>query len=215
MTSNTLNARANKGSKFWVQTIINSSMRVDLESQIGLGPITWLSPLRGETYKEYKLNEESMLQRLNLSKADFNFWPQNQPQWDAIGVAEDGTIILVEAKAHIEELRSSLGAKSNESLQRITTAMKEVFEIMNHLGNGQFDSWIKKYYQLGNRLTYIEKLNEMPHQKAKLVLLNIVDDPTYESTSKEAWQQHTKAVFKEIIGTEEVPENVIVVNFQV
>ncbi len=214
MASNTSKGRAVKGSKFWVQTIINSSMRLDLEEKIGLGPITWLSPLRAEGYTEYKLNQENMRSQLKLTKEDLAFWPQNEPQWDAIGVAGD-TIILVEAKAHIEETVTNMSATSNESIARITKAMKEIFDIMNHLGNGNFESWVHKYYQLGNRLTFLQKLNQMPNKKAKLVLLNIVEDPTYKCTSMAEWETHTKAVFNEITGSPETPEHVIVVNFQV
>lgn len=214
MASNTSKERAIKGSKFWMQTIVNSSMKLDLEKQIGLGPITWLSPLRAEAYKEYKLNEKDMLAQLGLTEQDLAFWPQNEPQWDAIGMAGD-TIVLVEAKAHVEEMVTKLNATSHESIARITKAMKEIFDIMNHLGNGNFESWVHKYYQLGNRLTFLQKLNQMPNKKAKLVLLNIVEDPTYKSTSKEEWEVHTKAVFNEITGSECTPQDVIVVNFQV
>lgn len=48
-----------------------------------------------------------------------DFWPSGQPQCDAIGFCENSsnkkTIILVEGKAHVNEMNSSCTAKSEES----------------------------------------------------------------------------------------------------
>lgn len=76
------------------------------------------------------------------------------------------------------------------------------------------NTWIDKYYQLGNRLTFLVKLREQGYN-VKLVLLNIVDDPTHISTSHDAWKKHYEEVFQIMIGRADYPDNVIMVNFNV
>lgn len=214
MSSNTSKGKAIKGSKYWIQEIINSNLKQDLDQKIGLGAITWLSPLKRENYVEYKLNQEVIMNKLNLNKQDFSFWPSNQPQWDAIGVVGE-TIILVEAKAHINELHSNMSVIAPKSKELILKSMKEVFDELACSSETDFKSWITGYYQLGNRLTFLKMLTKRYNKKLKLVLLNIVNDPTYKATSEEIWQKDTRKVFKKLRGTEEVPEDVIVVNFMV
>jgi len=49
----------------------------------------------------------------------------------------------------------------------------------------------------------------------KLVLLNIVDDPTHIATNLDSWKRHYDEVFHIMIGTKKKPDNVIMVNFDV
>lgn len=122
---------------------------------------------------------------------------------------------MVEAKAHLRELNSNISAGEKSKLL-ITKTMKEIFN--NKYSKGNFDKWLSGYYQLGNRITFLEKLNEISKEtgmKVKLVLLNFVDDYTYIPTSEEKWKEHYKSVFIEMLGKEDVPDDTLIINFDV
>lgn len=215
MSSNTSKGRGKKGSKFWVQTIINSDMKIKLERQIGIGKINWVSPLAKDNYTEYKLNQDYITELIGIPKSSYDFWPSNQPQWDAIGITED-TIVLVEAKAHLQELNSNLLAKSEKSKILINESMRRIFD--KYYNNGNFDKWIKGYYQLGNRLTFLRIMNnlvEVDGRKVKLIFLNIVNDPTHIPTSEGEWEKIYKDVFIDMTGLTSLPKDVIMINYSV
>jgi len=122
--TNTSKGRARKGSKFWMQTLVNLDKGTALAKEISnedkaIDDIQWFSPLAESNYEEYKLNFAKASKELNMEAEDFDFWPNNQPQWDAIGKSGN-TIILVEAKAHMSETKSKLSATSQESINLIT-----------------------------------------------------------------------------------------------
>lgn len=83
------------------------------------------------------------------------FWPTqgNVPNWDAVGWLTDmygkKELLLVEAKAHVEEIKSNCQAKSEKSIERIDVAFKEV---KSRLGIVCDNDWKKEYYQFANRL---------------------------------------------------------------
>jgi hypothetical protein len=89
-------------------------------------------------------------------------WPQgrNAPNWDAIGRLRFGfgeAWLLVEAKANIEELRSS--SKANPHGGR---PMVEAFLAWtrDRLGVAAHHDWMTGYYQFCNRLAVLDLLNE-------------------------------------------------------
>lgn len=219
--SNTSKGKGTKGSKFWMQEVVNTEMQKELNVSIG-EELIWLSPLKGvkSDYLEYELRQKSICDKIGITeeqrKRIFSFWPNRQPQWDGIALSEDRkTLYLVEAKAHLSEMRSKISA-GEESRKLIEKSMKEVFS--QYYSDGNFTYWKEVYYQLGNRLTFLNKLNEISFEtglKVKLVLLNFVGDYTYKRTRKEQWENHYKEVFKDMIGCEEAPKDVIVVNFEV
>lgn len=221
--SNTSKGRGVKGSKYWIQTVVEEEeLRRALESELGEA-LEWLSPLAGEenTYDEYELRDGYVCERLGLSWADaesfFAFWPKRQPQWDALALGGEGTVLyLFEAKAHVTELESKCAATNAYSKELIIKSMNEVKE--KYFARGDFEAWLNKYYQLGNRLTFLRKLGEKPFGKisaVKLVLLNFVNDNTYIPTPKEEWEGHYKSVLAEMTGGESAPEDVIIINYDV
>lgn len=218
--SNTSKGKAIKGSKFWIQAVVNSKLQGELNSAIG-DDLTWLSPLKDE-YLEYKLNQENICKGVlgvegEQKKKIFSFWPDNQPQWDGIALSKDEkTLYLVEAKAHLSELNSKISASSSTSIKLIKDSMKEVFQ--KYYPNGKFEMWTDEYYQLGNRITFLHKLNDVSDItgiKVKLVLLNFAEDYTYKPTTEDEWKEHYKKVFRDMTGNENPPEDVIVINFLV
>jgi hypothetical protein len=105
------------------------------------------------------------------------YWPQtgNVPNWDAIIHCSSSVPnthlkdnwIIVEAKANLQELESDCEATSLSSKDKIAKALESTqkrFQI-----NTQ-NSWFDKYYQLANRLAFI---NFMLDNGIECSLLNI------------------------------------------
>ena len=214
MPSNTSKGRGRKGSKFWMQTLVNLENGSALSKVIqnvdkSIGDIKWLSPLKNVNYVELKTKQIP-----GLEKADFSFWPDNGPWWDGIGIDDEGCILLVEAKGHVAETKTKCSASSETSRTMIKQSMREAHNILISSHKYDEDSWLNKYYQLGNRLTFLVKLREQGYN-VKLVLLNIVDDPTHIATSLHEWQRNYKDVFEIMLGTVKYTDNLIMVNFDV
>ena len=220
--SNTSNTRATKGSKFWMQTIANDGfLTARIENLLGERSLFWFSPLEIESFKEYQLKEPKILSSvLGLSRKEFkekfSFWPTNQPLWDAIAASADGKILyLFEAKAHIKETFSKIAASDPESLEKISAAMKITFDELSVAPEKNFSMWTEKFYQLGNRLTFLHFMNKMTLptiRRVILVLLNITDDETYIPTPQEDWEQHYEEIFREMLG-KNFPPNVRIIYF--
>jgi hypothetical protein len=126
-----------KGSQKWIQKLVNEKpallnsyileeLRLPKSEQI-----CWLSPLKSDNYAEY--SDQDSLDRLGVSlkkKPLADFWPENGPQWDALGKSNYGKLFLVEAKSHIGELSSFIGAKGN-SLNKILQSLSETKTFLN------------------------------------------------------------------------------------
>lgn len=212
MASNTSIGRGKKGSKFWMQTVVNLCDGIVLTKAIqskdsNIGNIKWLSPLLKDDYRELKTYEIK-----GISKDQLDFWPDKGPSWDGVGIDENGTIILVEAKANINETRTKCSASNSKSINQIKSSMKSVHNKISSTAYDE-DIWFNKYYQIGNRITFLVKLKEKGFN-VKLVLLNIVDDPTYIQTSEEQWNEYYESVFTHMIGSKEIPEDIIIVNLK-
>lgn len=214
MPSNTSKGRGSKGSKFWMQTLVNLDNGNALSKAIqtednSIGDIKWLSPHKDNDYTELKTKQIP-----GLEKSDFSFWPDNSPWWDGVGIDDKGCILLIEAKGHVAETKTKCSASSETSRERIKQSMQEAHNILMSSHNYDEDAWLNKYYQLGNRLTFLVKLTEQGYN-VKLVLLNVVDDPTHIATSHDEWEKHYKDVFQIMFGTAKCPSNVVMVNFDV
>lgn len=92
--SNTSKGRGKKGSKFWIQTLVNLNDGLALTKKIiatdhTIKTIEWISPLPSE-FIEFRnkdiialINEK--VPSLPISIADLNnFWPSRGAWWDAI-----------------------------------------------------------------------------------------------------------------------------------
>lgn len=90
------------------------------------------------------------------------FWPQtgNVPNWDAVGRVRVGPaddLLLVEAKAHVGELRSACGAVERGGLPRIREALDAAERAF---GVPPEADWLQPYYQFCNRLAVLHHLTE-------------------------------------------------------
>ncbi|MDR0139210.1 hypothetical protein RFW18_15765 [Metabacillus idriensis] len=197
-----------KGSKFLFQHLVNDK-QVSLNYEIlSSSPslmafikqkdsFQWKSPLKELAYKEFRNEflelEESWAVNKDLLK---EFWPAMGPQWDGIAIVEgkEGKkgLLLVEAKAHVKEMRSQIQAKGQSRLLIENT----INEVKNYVHSSvPLDTWINQYYQLSNRLAFLYILNQKLKIPAWLVLTNFVNDQTHISTSLENWMSHYVEVF--------------------
>jgi hypothetical protein len=116
--------------------------------------ISWLSPLREDGYAEYY--DQDFLNRLGLTKLPkplTTFWPRSGPRWDALAKTANGRVVLVEAKAYVEEsVDFASRASSPESLVQINRALAEAKE---GFGARYEAPWASPFYQTANRLAHL------------------------------------------------------------
>lgn len=167
--------------------------------------IEWMSPLEKpdklgkEEFYEYRDDflEVLELKKDNLSDAKEKlkeFWPKNGPQWDGLAVVNgiDGQkgLLLVEAKAHIDETKSDLKAVSEESINKI----KNAIAVTQDCCGIETTEWTKHYYQLGNRIAFLYFMNEVLHIPTWFVLINFTEGD-YKKTSIEKWLEHYHRIY--------------------
>jgi hypothetical protein len=143
-----------------------SKLNSEIKTQAGLQVMEWFDFPHGTKEKldaEWK-GVDFVNSTSTLKSAWQQFWPQtgNVPNWDAVGRLESNSgteYVLVEAKAHVDELQSSCAAKENEKqggLNKIKDAMEMTIKNNGFASNP--DQWVKPYYQYANRLAHIDFL---------------------------------------------------------
>ncbi len=171
--------KAPKGSQKWLQFLVNRDRKIIDESirkHLKLNTedtIDWLSPLEDDCLAEYQ--DDEFLDRLftQLDKRPLNsFWPQGGPAWDGLAKTSRGDILLVEAKAHVSELRSSCRA-SSPPLELIRDSLAETAEFY---GSSLASNWTENYYQYANRLAHLYLLRQLNDIPAWLVFVYFVND---------------------------------------
>ena len=102
-----------------------------------------------------------------------DFWPQrgNPPNWDTVGRLTNEWL-LVEAKAHLGELRSECKAKPEGGQDKIHRNLEAT---ANACGITEVSPWLKLYYQMANRLTVLRFLHAQ-NVPARLLLIYFVGD---------------------------------------
>lgn len=167
--------------------------------------IQWKSPLQKpekpgkEEFYEYR---DDFLEVLGLddeaynneSKAVREFWPKIGPQWDGLALVtgSDGEkgLLLVEAKAHLDETKSDVKAKSQISINKINSSIGIA---QKSYGIKPVD-WTKNHYQLGNRIAFLYFMNEVLKIPTWLVLINFTDG-IYKTTHIEQWLAHYHDIY--------------------
>jgi hypothetical protein len=180
-----------RGSLKWIQRAVNQTPPRDLDGLIlprlaGAVGLTWVSPLRSDDYAEYR--DAYFLEQVgvgHLSPALSAFWPGRGPQWDALARSDAQDILLVEAKAHVDELCSSPTDASEESRKKIEAALADTAA---YLGAKPRAPWSQLFYQLANRLAHLHFLRKN-ECKAWLVLVNFVGDDKMKGPASAAeWE---------------------------
>ncbi|GAF73915.1 unnamed protein product, partial [marine sediment metagenome] len=115
--------------------------------------IKWLSPVKDDEYAEYY--DQEFLDRLGITDLKVplsSFWPRSGARWDGLARTNSGKVILVEAKAYIEEgvdYRSKAGEKSYAKINKALDAAKSDF------GATKDAPWESPFYQYANRLAHL------------------------------------------------------------
>lgn len=157
---------------------------IRIKQLLGVDNASWIDFdfERGKTIPDKELKGISFLKNEpaydSILTAWQDEWPQtgNSMNWDLIGYTDENkekTWLLIEAKAHIDELKQSSGA-SKDSLVKIKEALNRA---ANYYGIDVSikNPWTKKYYQLANRI-YILNLLERMGFKAKLINIYFIGD---------------------------------------
>ena len=172
---------AHAGSRKWLQVLVNDHAEL-LNSCITpkLRPrpanIEWLSPLREDDYAEYSDDDFVRLLGISLDATPLGeFWPERGPHWDALARTDQGQVILLEAKSHVGEMVSTLGARNPKSRQRIHSSLAETKWFIGTRSGAQ-RNWTTGVYQYANRLAHLYLLNQLNNERAFLVLLGFLND---------------------------------------
>ncbi|MGH9810702.1 MAG: hypothetical protein ACRD9W_26215, partial [Terriglobia bacterium] len=121
------------------------------------------------------------------------YWPPRgmQQNWDAVGIATIEGIeewLLVEAKAHSDELSSDCGADERGGLPQIRQVLND---LKRACGAPDQADWVHGYYQFANRLAVLDFLNASS-VPTRFVMLYFCGDQRPDSykcpASPEAWQ---------------------------
>ena len=178
-----------RGSLKYIQHLVTSHaelLRTRLEEQGGVQPgaaLRWVSPRADDRWAEYR--DGAFLERIGhpaLLSDLKSFWPARGPQWDALGLSNEMTVLLVEAKAHVGEMASSCSAAAPTSLALIKRSLDATKRAM---GVHEAADWMNGYYQLANRLAHLWFLRERGVD-ARLVLLQFTGETGMPTASSPA-----------------------------
>lgn len=149
--------------------------------------IDWRSPIKEDGYAEYF--DQAFLDRLGVQPTRTPlraFWPSGGPRWDALARTDSGKVLLVEAKAHIDEsvdYRSDASAGSYRRIQESLAAAKGAFRATDRC------SWESPFYQYANRLAHLYFLRELNGIDAYLLFLYFAAAPDVPNPcSTEEWR---------------------------
>jgi len=171
--------RATKGSKKWLQKLINEKphlLDMKIKKELSLPKderIHWLSPLKEDGYLEY--GDQYFVDKLGIKLKRFplkDFWPRGGPQWDALGKSQRGNLFLVEAKSHVDELISTTRA-TGSSASKIRKSLQDTKAFLN--ATAEID-WSQRFYQYANRLAHLYFLRHLNKQSAYLVFIYFIND---------------------------------------
>jgi hypothetical protein len=172
--------KGEKGSLKWIQILINDrcevlNLKIRQSFKIGRGiELNWVSPLKDEDYAEYR--DEAFLKVLGIAPEKVklsDFWPKGGPQWDALGRFSDGSVVLIEAKAHISEVLSNIQASSPNSVKLIEESLERT---KRELGVKSKNPWTTPFYQYANRIAHLHFLRNLNEKKSYLVFIGFIGD---------------------------------------
>jgi hypothetical protein len=185
-----------RGSLKWIQRAVNEPSHLDaliVPKLDGATRLSWRSPLANDAFAEYrdgtfleKIESDALAEDLKL------FWPNGGPQWDALATSDTGDVLLVEAKAHIDEVFSPRCGAGPVSRPRIEAAINETADF---LGAKPHVPWADLFYQLTNRLAHLYFLRKHG-RRAWLVLVNFVGDVEMSGPlSAQEWESAYRVVW--------------------
>jgi hypothetical protein len=186
-----------KGSLRWIQRLVNQHPAI-LDAGLGIGPIDWRSPRADDGYAEYR--DQAFLDRLRVTlpkRPLKDFWPSGGPQWDALGRAASGHIVLVEAKAHVLELLSPSTQASEGSAKIIRASLLEAAEGLQALPG---TDWSKRFYQYANRLAHAWFFAQVNNLPVRLAFVHFIGDADTDGPSSRREWEAALTVLHEALG---------------
>jgi hypothetical protein len=141
-------------SEHWMRVAANDNTEalnqkiVDLFGWDPDDEIQWLSPIKKDKYAEYY--DKEFLDRLGITDLKTplsDFWPKSGARWDGLARTTSGKVLLVEAKAYIEEgvdYKSKAGEKSYTKIKEALAEAKADFKASKDA------SWETPLYQYSN-----------------------------------------------------------------
>ena len=126
-------------------------------------------------YAEYY--DETFLDRLQIGELQVplgSFWPRGGPRWDGLARSSTGKLLLVEAKAYVEEGVTFSSKASDASMQQIVSALEEAKRAFQARADAP---WATPFYQYANRLAHLHFLRGLNDRDAYLLFLNFADAP--------------------------------------
>jgi hypothetical protein len=200
-------AQGTKGSLRWIQYLVNQHPSV-LESGVGIAAIDWRSPRADDGYAEYR--DQEFLERLRITppkRSLHDFWPSRGPQWDALGRAASGEIVLIEAKAHISELLSPPMKAGDSSARVISKSLNEVVEALK-VSPGT--DWSRRFYQYANRLAHAWFLAEENGLPVRLAFVYFIGDGDMDGPlSRREWEAALTVLYEALGLRGKMPRYVI------
>lgn len=168
-----------------------------IRSVTGCDTVSWLDFFfdRKRPWKDREWKGLDFLpQEEKARRAWTEAWPQrgNPPNWDAVGrifVGDSTEWLLVEAKAHTGELKSSCGAKEGPARSNIESTLEAT---KDRLDVAEGHDWMNGYYQFCNRLAVLNILQEAG-VPARLLFIYFTGDDfgrpgTFCPQSEAEWQ---------------------------
>jgi hypothetical protein len=115
---------------------------------------------------------------LSVRSAWAEFWPQtgNVPNWDVVGLLQRDShaeFLLLEAKAHASETKTSCSAKEDGGLPQIRKALAETITANGFAAAAE--KWLSPYYQYANRLAQLHFLSQN-NISARLIFVYFLGD---------------------------------------
>ena len=206
MASRTVQKIGTKGSLAWMQALVNRHPKVlnaAVGTVLGIDPATidWVSPLAADDHAEYR--DQGFLDKLgiNLTRHSLSdFWPNRGPQWDALA-RTPSSVILVEAKAHLNELTSTCAAgdASMAKIQRSFDMMKD------GIGASRDTDWTTPFYQYANRLAHLYLLSELNGIDTELVMLCFLNDREMRGPETAAQWHDAISLVHDTLGIASLP----------
>ena len=189
-------------SEHWLRTMVNLHASI-LDAAIirafnwHNSSIDWRSPLQSDQDAEYY--DQSFLDRLGVTEVIMplrEFWPRSGPRWDGLACTSDGKLILIEAKAHIDEMVTFRSKASPETLLRIEDRLEQAKEAFHASKDA---CWHTSLYQMANRLAHLYYLAGINGKDAYLVFIDFANAPDVpEPVSCEEWQGAVRLAHKSL-----------------
>lgn len=130
--------------------------------------VEWLSPLARENYVEYRDGTTYDRLGVHLRRPSTGFWPDRGPMWDGLARLSTGEVLLVEAKAHIQEMVSKGTRASEPARAKIVESLRTVQRVLAPRADVD---WAGTFYQYANRLAHLHFLQEDNGVPAHLVFI--------------------------------------------